>query len=65
MTKFINRFRKDECGAVTVDWVVLTAALVALAVVAFDTIGSNADTLIGRAATSVGTDTNTFTGDGT
>jgi Flp pilus assembly pilin Flp len=64
MTKFFKRFGKDECGAVTVDWVVLTAALVALAVVAFDTIGTNADTLIGNAATAVGTDTNTFTGGG-
>lgn len=64
MFKFIKNFRKDENGAVTVDWVVLTAAIVALAVVAFDTIGSNADTLIGNAATAVGTDTNTFTGSG-
>lgn len=29
MTKFIKNFRKDEDGAVTVDWVVLTAAAVA------------------------------------
>lgn len=27
MTKFLESFRKDECGAVTVDWVVLTAAM--------------------------------------
>ncbi|MGR3493988.1 Flp family type IVb pilin [Citreimonas sp.] len=54
MFNFIKNFRKDEDGAVTVDWVVLTAAIVALAVVAFDTIGGNARTLIGQAATSVG-----------
>ncbi|WP_375259296.1 Flp family type IVb pilin [Citreimonas sp.] len=54
MFNFIKNFRKDEDGAVTVDWVVLTAAIVALAVVAFDTIGANATTLIGQAATSVG-----------
>ena len=53
MFNFLNTFRKDENGAVTVDWVVLTAAIVALAVVAFDTIGGNADTLIDTAATSV------------
>ena len=29
--KFIKNFRKDEDGAVTVDWVVLTAAVVGLA----------------------------------
>lgn len=39
MKKFINHFRKDEDGAVTVDWVVLTAAVVALAVVAYNSIG--------------------------
>lgn len=64
MFNFIKNFRKDEDGAVTVDWVVLTAAIVALAVVAFDTIGSNADTLISGAATAVGNDTNTYTGGG-
>lgn len=31
----IKRFSRDEDGAVTVDWVVLTAAIVGLAVVAF------------------------------
>jgi hypothetical protein len=30
MLNFINTFRADEDGAVTVDWVVLTAALVVL-----------------------------------
>lgn len=32
MRKMINSIRSDENGAVTVDWVVLTAAVVALAV---------------------------------
>ena len=32
MLKFINSFRRNESGAVTVDWVVLTAAVVGLAV---------------------------------
>ncbi|MDE4140543.1 MULTISPECIES: hypothetical protein [Rhodobacterales] len=31
MIKFIKNFRKDDSGAVTVDWVVLTAAVAALA----------------------------------
>jgi Flp pilus assembly pilin Flp len=35
MFKFIKNFRKDEAGAVTVDWVVLTAAVVGLAVAAY------------------------------
>ena len=38
MIKFIKNFRKDENGAVTVDWVVLTAAVVGLAVAAYSTI---------------------------
>ncbi|MDQ2064893.1 hypothetical protein Q9295_00775 [Xinfangfangia sp. CPCC 101601] len=29
----LNRFKKDEDGAVTVDWVVLTAAVVGLGIV--------------------------------
>jgi len=31
MKKFLNTFVKDEDGAVTVDWVVLTAAIVGIA----------------------------------
>ena len=30
MKRFLNKFRKDEDGAVTVDWVVLTASVVIL-----------------------------------
>lgn len=40
MRNRINRVLRDECGAVTVDWVVLTAAVVALAVVAFASLQS-------------------------
>ena len=56
MIKFIKNFRKDESGAVTIDWVVLTAAVVALAIAAFGAIGDQTQTLIdaagGAAATS-------------
>ncbi len=38
MIKFINKFRKEEEGAVTVDWVVLTAAVVGLGVAALATV---------------------------
>ncbi len=34
MLKFWNKFTREESGAVTVDWVVLTAAVVLLAGVA-------------------------------
>ena len=45
MIKFFKNFRKDEDGAVTVDWVVLTAAVVALAIAAFGMIGENTENL--------------------
>jgi len=51
MTKFIKNFRKDEDGAVTVDWVVLTAAVVGLAVAAYSSIETGATNL----TTSTGT----------
>jgi len=38
MTNFIQRFAFDESGAVTVDWVVLTAALVGLSIGVFTII---------------------------
>ncbi len=53
MLKFINTFRKDEDGAVTVDWVVLTAAVVGMAIAAYSTIETNANTLITAAGGAV------------
>ncbi len=50
MLNFIKNFRNDEDGAVTVDWVVLTAAVVALAVAVSTTIGGAVDTQIGNIA---------------
>jgi len=50
MIKFIKNFRKDENGAVTVDWVVLTAAVVGLAVAAYSTI----ETQTGQLAADIG-----------
>ena len=45
MIKFIKNFRKDENGAVTVDWVVLTAAVVALAGAAYTSIQTGSENL--------------------
>tara|TARA_R110002049_G_scaffold23781_6_gene84637 strand:- start:20673 stop:20843 length:171 start_codon:yes stop_codon:yes gene_type:complete len=50
MMNFIKNFRKDEDGAVTVDWVVLTAAVVGLAVAAYSSIETSATALTGRTA---------------
>jgi Flp pilus assembly pilin Flp len=38
MLNLFKRFTKDEAGAVTVDWVVLTAAVVGLGIVVLTTI---------------------------
>ena len=35
----LKNFRSDESGAVTVDWVVLTAAIVGLGIVVMQTVG--------------------------
>ncbi|MFK7875720.1 MAG: Flp family type IVb pilin [Paracoccaceae bacterium] len=51
MMKFIRNFRKDEDGAVTVDWVVLTAAVVGLAVAAYSSIQTGASALTDRTET--------------
>ncbi|MQY43098.1 hypothetical protein GG681_10640 [Epibacterium sp. SM1969] len=29
MQRYLHRFRDDECGAITVDWVILTAVVMA------------------------------------
>lgn len=50
---FIKNFRADESGAVTVDWVVLTAAVVGLAVAAYTQIESSSKDLINAAADRV------------
>ena len=52
MMNFIKNFRKDDSGAVTVDWVVLTAAVVGLAVAAYSSIETGASNLT--------SDTNSF-----
>ncbi|WP_050929856.1 hypothetical protein [Aestuariivita boseongensis] len=53
MLNFIKNFRKDEDGAVTVDWVVLTAAVVALGGAAYASIETGAETITGNIATAL------------
>ncbi|MVO16759.1 hypothetical protein [Parasedimentitalea huanghaiensis] len=55
MIKFFKNFRKDEAGAVTVDWVVLTAAVAALAGVVYTSIADGAADLTAGTATYIGT----------
>ncbi len=54
MMKFIANFRNDEDGAVTVDWVVLTAAVVGLAVAAYSSIETGSSALTASTATYLG-----------
>jgi len=53
MTKFLKKFSKDEDGAVTVDWVVLTAAVVGLAIAAYGTIEGQTNALAADAAANI------------
>lgn len=41
-SRFVNKFRNDEDGAVTVDFVVLTAAIVGLSVAVLASVASGA-----------------------
>ena len=51
MIKFFKNFRKDEAGAVTVDWVVLTAAVAALGGVVYTSIETGASDLTSKTST--------------
>lgn len=43
MKKFCGRFAREESGAVTVDWVVLTAAIVGLGMVVLVPVAFSTD----------------------
>ena len=45
MINFLKKFRRNENGAVTVDWVLLTAGVVAMATAAYTAINSSASSL--------------------
>nr|WP_281984232.1 hypothetical protein [Thalassorhabdomicrobium marinisediminis] len=44
MLNYIKNFRNDEDGAVTVDWVVLTAAIVGLGILVLASISDGVQT---------------------
>ena len=54
MLNFIKNFRRDEDGAVTVDWVVLTAAMVGIAIAIISSVNTSAATLKGDLVTDMG-----------
>ncbi|WP_037245769.1 hypothetical protein [Roseovarius sp. MCTG156(2b)] len=55
MIKFFKNFSKDEDGAVTVDWVVLTAAVVGLGVAGVASVNTGITGLATKIGTEVGT----------
>ncbi|WP_068313997.1 Flp family type IVb pilin [Aliiruegeria sabulilitoris] len=54
--KLIKSFRKDEDGAVTVDWVVLTAAIVGLGIATLAAVSSGVEDLSGDISDQLKTD---------
>ena len=50
---FVKRFQKDEDGAVTVDWVVLTAAIVGLGLIVMSAVRPSIENLAGDIAGEV------------
>ena len=62
MFDLVKNFKNDESGAVTVDWVVLTAAVVGLAIGVMATITSNTDTLSANIANAISQQTVNTTG---
>lgn len=66
MMKLFKAFAKDEAGAVTVDWVVLTAAIVGLGLAIMTTVGGSIETLAEGIAEEVeGTQVGYTSGSGT
>ncbi|KAA9010308.1 Flp family type IVb pilin [Histidinibacterium aquaticum] len=57
MQKFIKKFRRDEDGAVTVDWVVLTAAIVGLGVAVMGTVKGGVEDLGDKISSSLSSQT--------
>ncbi|EAQ25331.1 Flp family type IVb pilin [Roseovarius sp. 217] len=53
MIKFFKNFSKDEDGAVTVDWVVLTAAVVGLGIAGVASVNSGITSLATAIETGV------------
>jgi Flp pilus assembly pilin Flp len=51
--KFFKKFRNDETGAVTVDWVVLTAAIVGLGIAVMASVRGGTTSLAGKISTGL------------
>lgn len=58
---YLSSFLQDDSGAVTVDWVVLTAAIVGLGIAVITTIGGGADSLATEVSSTFSSATVTLT----
>ena len=68
MTNFIKSFAADESGAVTVDWVVLTAALVGLGLAVMAVVSGGVENLsndIGQSLANAEPESDPFTSNST
>lgn len=65
MINIFKNFTKDESGAVTVDWVVLTAAVVGLAIAGYSAIETNTTTLTTSIGAKIGEQNTALNGTGT
>jgi Flp pilus assembly pilin Flp len=61
MQNFMNAFIRDEDGAVTVDWVVLTAAIVGLGIAVLTSVSNGAETMAENIETELNTAVPTIT----
>ncbi len=53
MLNFIKNFANDESGAVTVDWVVLTAAIVGIGIAVMGSVSGGLSSLSGKIASQL------------
>ena len=55
MMNFMKNFAADESGAVTVDWVVLTAAIVGLGIAVLTSVSTGAELMADNIEAELGT----------
>jgi hypothetical protein len=58
LLNIFKSFKNDESGAVTVDWVVLTGAVVGLGIIIANTMGTSITTAAGNVSADVITNSN-------
>jgi Flp pilus assembly pilin Flp len=61
LRKLFNNFKSDESGAVTVDWVVLTAAIVGLGMVVMKVVGGGIEGMGSKIVTDLNSRSSGYT----